>query len=116
MSDCRGRSEVQARTGREGHPIPGRSDPEFELFGMIGRGPGTGEIARRLRHRVKTIETCQAKPWEKLALAEAATLFGFALHWVESRSGSAPPLAFPWSGISISPIMGNNGCPAPSNS
>jgi len=84
VSDWLVQSAVQARDGREAHPINGLSDREFEVFEMIGRGLGTSEIARQLHLSVKTIETYQAKLKEKLDLADAAKLFQFALRWVES--------------------------------
>ena len=85
VSDWLVQAAVQARSGREAHPINGLSDREFEVFEMIGRGLGTSEIARQLHLSVKTIETYQAKLKEKLDLADAAKLFQFALRWIESR-------------------------------
>jgi len=71
-----------------GSPVDRLSDRELEVFGLIGRGLGTGEIARRLHLSPKTIETYRAHIKQKLNLADATELLQHAIHYVrESESG-----------------------------
>ncbi len=60
-------------------------DRELEVFGLMGEGIGTREIAARLGRSVKTIETYQARIKEKLNLNTATALKREAVRWVESR-------------------------------
>jgi len=72
-----------------GSPVDRLSDRELEVFGLIGRGLGTGEIARRLHLSPKTIETYRAHIKQKLNLADAAELLQHAIYYVrESEGGS----------------------------
>jgi DNA-binding NarL/FixJ family response regulator len=59
------------------------SQREFEVFGLIGRGGGTKEIAEALGLSVKTIETHQANIKRKLSLRDARDLAYFARRWQE---------------------------------
>ena len=61
------------------------SDRELEVFTMIGRGIGTGRIARKLCLSVKTIETYRAHIKEKLDLEDASALLTYAIQWVNSQ-------------------------------
>ncbi len=61
------------------------SDRELEVFGLIGQGYGTRQIAQRLHLSVKTIETYRAHIKQKLNLADAAELLQYAIQWVNSR-------------------------------
>jgi len=72
-----------------GSPVDRLSDRELEVFGLIGRGLGTGEIARRLHLSPKTIETYRAHIKQKLNLADATELLQHAIYYVrESGDGS----------------------------
>jgi len=72
-----------------GSPVDRLSDRELEVFGLIGRGLGTSEIARRLHLSPKTIETYRAHIKQKLNLADATELLQHAIHYVrESEGGS----------------------------
>ena len=72
-----------------GSPVDRLSDRELEVFGLIGRGLGTGEIARRLHLSPKTIETYRAHIKQKLNLADATELLQHAIYYVrESEGGS----------------------------
>ena len=62
------------------------SDRELEVFGLIGLGHGTRQIAEKLNLSVKTIETYRAHIKEKLNLANAAELLRYAIQWVNSPS------------------------------
>ena len=62
------------------------SDRELEVFGLIGLGHGTRQIAERLHLSVKTVETYRAHIKKKLNLANAAELLRYAIQWVNSQS------------------------------
>jgi DNA-binding CsgD family transcriptional regulator len=66
-------------------PVDQLSDRELEVFTMIGRGIGTGRIARKLSLSVKTIETYRAHIKEKLDLEDASALLTYAIQWVNSQ-------------------------------
>ena len=61
------------------------SDRELEVFGLIGRGHGTRQIAERLHLSVKTVETYRAHIKRKLHLANAAELLRYAIRWASSQ-------------------------------
>lgn len=58
------------------------SDRELQVFEMIGRGLGTGEIALRLDISVKTVESHRQKIKLKLNLRTGAELTRYATPWV----------------------------------
>jgi DNA-binding NarL/FixJ family response regulator len=62
------------------------SDRELEVFGLIGLGHGTRQIAEKLHLSIKTIETYRAHIKKKLNLANAAELLRYAIQWVNSQS------------------------------
>ena len=62
-------------------PVEFLSDRELEVFDLIGRGLGTGDIAERLHLSVKTIETYRANIKKKLRLKTAAELSRSAIQW-----------------------------------
>jgi len=72
-----------------GSPVDRLSDRELEVFGLIGRGLGTGEIARRLHLSPKTIETYRAHIKQKLNLADAAELLQHAIYYVRDSEGGS---------------------------
>jgi DNA-binding NarL/FixJ family response regulator len=55
------------------------SDRELEVFGLIGQGKGTRQIAQHLRLSVKTIESHRAHIKEKLNLKDANELVHTAI-------------------------------------
>jgi len=57
------------------------SDRELEVFGRIGEGHATREIAEALGLSVKTIETYQAHIKEKLGLKSGRELIQHAIQW-----------------------------------
>jgi DNA-binding NarL/FixJ family response regulator len=65
------------------------SDRELEVFGLIGQGKGTREIAQHLRLSVKTIESHRAHIKEKLSLKDANELVHTA---IRSRGESSSEL------------------------
>lgn len=70
------------RAGRTGSPIEDLSDRELEVFGLIGQGHGTRQIAEELHLSIKTIESHRAHIKEKLNLKNATELLQ---HAIQSR-------------------------------
>ncbi len=80
---------IGARSKQFGSPIEKLSDRELEIFGLIGRGRSSREIAEHLRLDPKTVETYRSRIKAKLNLIHSVGLHQHALQWVES--GSMPP-------------------------
>lgn len=59
------------------------SDRELEVLGLIGKGLGSSEIARRLNLSVKTIESHREHIKAKLGLQRATELVRYAFNWVQ---------------------------------
>ncbi len=76
---------IDNRTDSNTSPVASLSNRELEILRMIGRGLGTGEIARELKRSVKTIEAHRANIKDKLGLKSAAELVRFAVQWVENE-------------------------------
>lgn len=57
------------------------ADRELQVFGMIGRGLSTREIADRLEISVKTVETYRVRIREKLQLQTASEMLQLAIAW-----------------------------------
>lgn len=64
-------------------PISTLSDRELEVFGLIGHGLGTRQIAEKLHLSVKTIESHRENVKRKLHLPDATELVRHAVRWVE---------------------------------
>jgi DNA-binding NarL/FixJ family response regulator len=62
-------------------PLERLSNRELEVFELIGRGLGTGEIAGRLHLSVKTIETHRANIKKKLYIDSSGELTRRAIQW-----------------------------------
>ncbi len=65
-----------------GTPLEQLSDRELEVFGLLGRGMGTRDIADKLCVSVKTIESHREHIKEKLKLKNANELVQHATQWV----------------------------------
>lgn len=72
----------------EGFPIDSLSDREFEVFGLIGDGLQTREIAGQLGLSVKTIESHRENIKRKLSIDNATELLQRAIHWVKFERGT----------------------------
>ncbi|HYE31771.1 MAG TPA: response regulator transcription factor [Methylomirabilota bacterium] len=72
------------RTERTGNPIEDLTDRELEVFGLIGQGHGTRQIAEKLHLSIKTVESHRAHIKEKLNLKTATELVQHAIQWQES--------------------------------
>ena len=66
---------------RDKAPIDRLTDRELEVFGLIGKGLSTREIARKLHLSIKTIGTYRERIKEKLNLKHANELVRYAVHW-----------------------------------
>ena len=62
------------------------SDRELEVFGLIGSGFGTKEIAAKLQLSVKTIDTYREHLKVKLRIKTGVELVRFALQWINSET------------------------------
>lgn len=62
------------------------TDREFEVFGLIGQGLTTKEIARRLGLSTKTVETHRLHVREKLQLTSGPALIQYAVRWVGAEA------------------------------
>lgn len=72
----------------EGFPIDSLSDREFEVFGLIGDGLQTREIADQLGLSIKTVESHRENIKRKLNIENATELLQRAIHWVKFERGS----------------------------
>jgi DNA-binding NarL/FixJ family response regulator len=75
---------VGGRSARTGSPLEDLSDRELEVFGLIGQGHGTRQIAEQLHLSIKTIESHRAHIKEKLNLRNANELIQHAIQWREA--------------------------------
>jgi DNA-binding NarL/FixJ family response regulator len=57
------------------------SDRELQVFGLVGEGFGTRQIAEQLGLDVKTVETYRTRIKEKLELKDASELLRQAIAW-----------------------------------
>jgi len=78
--------KIAGDTASGGSPVDLLSDREMTVFQLIGNGHSTARIAEELHLSVKTVETHRAHIKEKLNLADAAELSGYAGQWL-SRQG-----------------------------
>lgn len=69
------------------------SDREMEVFGLIGQGLTTSQIAEHLHLSIKTIETHRENIKKKLNLETANELTRSAMQWMMEQSQPKPPPA-----------------------
>lgn len=72
--------------------IDSLTDRELELFGMLGKGMTTQQIATTMHVSRKTVDTYRARIKEKLGLSNSTELFCSAVHWVAESSQAKKPL------------------------
>jgi DNA-binding NarL/FixJ family response regulator len=75
---------VAGRTLRTGSPIDALTDRELQVFGLIGRGRTTRQIAQTLARSLKTVESHLEHIKNKLGIVGAAQLAQRATQWVET--------------------------------
>jgi DNA-binding NarL/FixJ family response regulator len=73
------RQFIGAKSPSDGSSLERLSDRELEIFGLIGQGKGTRQIAEHLRLSIKTIESHRAHIKEKLHLKDANELIHVAI-------------------------------------
>ena len=69
------------------------SQRELQVFGLIGRGMGTVQIARQLKISNYTIQAHRNRIREKLDIRDAASLTFRAYQWSRSKKKIKPPTA-----------------------
>jgi DNA-binding NarL/FixJ family response regulator len=70
-----------------GRSLEALSDRELQVFGLIGEGFGTRQVAEQLGLDVKTVETYRTRIKEKLELKDASELLRQAIAWKRSQPG-----------------------------
>jgi len=73
------RQWIGGKPTERGFSLERLSDRELEVFGLIGQGKGTRQIAKHLRLSVKTVESHRAHIKEKLNLKDANELVHTAI-------------------------------------
>jgi DNA-binding NarL/FixJ family response regulator len=76
---------VEGREGGADNPLQRLSDRELEVFGLLGQGLETRQIAVSLHISMKTVQVFCARIKEKLDLSNATELLREAIRWHESR-------------------------------
>jgi len=74
---------IGGKPGNSGSMMERLSDRELEIFGLIGQGKGTRQIAEQLSLSVKTVESHRAHIKEKLHLKNATELVHRAVQFRE---------------------------------
>jgi DNA-binding NarL/FixJ family response regulator len=71
-----------------GSPLPQDllSDRELEIFGLVGQGYGTRQIADHLHVSIKTVESHREHIRDKMHLANTFELVQRAIHWVHNET------------------------------
>jgi DNA-binding NarL/FixJ family response regulator len=83
MNDVLLRRLITAERGAtKRSPVETLSDRELEVFGLVGRGRATRDIAAQLHLSAKTVETYREHIKAKLGLKTAAELVSHAVQWV----------------------------------
>lgn len=71
-------------------PVDALTDRELQVFQLIGKGCGSGEIAEQLKLSVKTVGTYRERIKEKLGLRHGGELVRFAVLWSENPDFENP--------------------------
>ena len=66
--------------------IEGLTDREFEIYGLIGQGLSTRDIAKQLHLSAKTVEVHRLNIKTKLKLTTASELIHHAVRWMQSQA------------------------------
>lgn len=69
------------RSARTGSPLEDLTDRELQVFGLLGKGMTTRQVAEYLHLSIKTIESHRAKIKEKMNLKNSMELLQHAIHW-----------------------------------
>jgi DNA-binding NarL/FixJ family response regulator len=75
------------RSGNEvSSPLERLSDRELEVFGLLGQGMGTRQVAKLLHLSISTVESHRARIKDKLDVKSGTELLQHAVKWVETES------------------------------
>lgn len=69
------------KTTRTGSPLEDLTDRELQVFGLLGKGMTTRQVAEYLHLSIKTVESHRAKIKEKMNLKNSMELLQHAIHW-----------------------------------
>ncbi len=69
-------------------PVSSLSAREFEVFGLLGQGLSTKDIATQLHLSIKTVEVHRVNIKTKLKVATSPELIRYAVRWDEAQAGA----------------------------
>ena len=77
---------VSGRKSQADSPFSMLSDRELEVFGLLGKGMATRQVAEHMNVSIKTVQAYCARIKHKLHLASATELLREAIHWHDQNS------------------------------
>ena len=77
---------VSGRNSGDQSPLHALSDRELEVFGLLGRGLATREVAEKMNVSIKTVQAFCARIKQKLHLTTATQLLREAIHWHDQNT------------------------------
>jgi DNA-binding NarL/FixJ family response regulator len=77
---------VGGRQARGESPISALSDRELEVFGLLGKGMATRQVAESMNISIKTVQAYCARIKQKLRLSTATELLREAIHWHDQNT------------------------------
>jgi DNA-binding NarL/FixJ family response regulator len=70
-------------------PISALSDRELEVFGLLGKGMATRQVAESMNVSIKTVQAYCGRIKQKLHLSTATELLREAIHWHDQNTEGA---------------------------
>jgi len=67
-------------------PVSALSDRELEVFGLLGRGLATRQVAESMNVSIKTVQAYCGRIKQKLHISTATQLLREAIHWHDQNS------------------------------
>ena len=80
---------VGGRQTRGESPINALSDRELEVFGLLGNGLTTRQVAESMNVSIKTVQAYCARIKQKLHISTATALLREAIHWHDQNTEGA---------------------------
>ncbi|HVZ27263.1 MAG TPA: response regulator transcription factor [Rhizomicrobium sp.] len=80
------RKFVGGRQARGESPISSLSDRELEVFGLLGRGMATRQVAENMNVSIKTVQAYCGRIKQKLHISTATELLREAIHWHDQNN------------------------------
>jgi DNA-binding NarL/FixJ family response regulator len=77
---------VSGRRTSGDSPVSALSDRELEVFGLLGKGMATRQVAEHMNVSIKTVQAYCARIKHKLHLASATELLREAIHWHDQNA------------------------------